>query len=1126
MVICANCNFENPPGMKYCGQCGTSLKITCSNCQFGNPSGFNYCGNCGTQLLTNATKPIQMVKSEPEKIQHVEAERRHLTVMFCDLVGSTALSNKLDPEELRELVREYQDVCAKVVHRFEGHIAQYLGDGILVYFGYPVAHENDAHRAVSSGLGIIEAIKRMNRRLLEQKKISISVRLGIHTGHVVIGDMGGIGKTEQLALGATPNIAARLEGIADADTLVISADTYKLVHRFFDCEEGGMHELKGITDPMQVYKVHHENTARSRLRSDQSNIDRLPLIGREAEVKKIMKLWREAKKAKSHVILLSGEAGVGKSRLLQSVMTQVAEDSDAWLNVHYCSPYQKNTAFYPITDIIENVVLKLKPEDSTTEKISRLEGFLVQFGLDLKELVPLFAHLLSIPIEESEYKPSSFSPQQQKQKLISALLTIYFERANTQNLLMVFEDLQFADSTTLELINLLINQEPTSKILTILSFRPEFTPSWGLQSHIAPITLSKLPHSDVSSIIAELTSNKPLPQEVVDEIIKKTDGIPLFVEELTKMVLESGLIKEEKDHYELTGPLTSLAIPSTLHDSLVARLDRMSAVKELAQLGATIGREFSFDLIKAVSLMEGDQVQDGLDKLVKAELLHQRGIPPTAIYEFRHALIQDAAKQSLLKTQRQNFHQRIAKALANQFTELVDKKPEVIAYHHEKAGMMENAIIYWTKAGKKASERSAFEEALSYLTKGLSLLLTLEDNNKYSHLELELLAIQSPIFTMTEGFASQNAFKTYERIKELAEQKEDHFRLFLAMRGLTMYHLFGGKPQDALKYAQQGLELAEAHLDSESLVEANRLIGQVCIYTGEFTRSLNSFEKAISLYDPKEHKSLKRMTGADPGIFSLAQSSHVMWYLGYPDQAIKRVQQALNRAIELELPYSQAISGFLTALVYVLTGDATKAQQEATSCITLCDKYGIHMFGNEVKNFLGWALVEQGETVKGLALIDQALNWRRKMKINSGTNIHLTILIKIYLREGKIQQGLKVISEAFDISNKYGDQLCLSEIHRLKGEYLIAQDEIKYTDQAQKCFEKSLELASNQNAKSFELRAAISTARFWHNQNKTEQAHDLLSDTYNWFTEGFETKDLQEAKTLINELSIKMKSMT
>ncbi len=1110
--------------MKFCGQCGESLQISCAKCQFENPSGFNYCGNCGSQLAPSDELRKEDLPSRSNEKVHIEAERRHLTVMFCDLEGSTELSSKLDPEELREVVREYQEVCAKVVNRFEGHIAQYLGDGILVYFGYPVTHENEAYRAVNSGLRIIEAIKHLSERFSAEKNISISVRLGIHTGHVVIGDMGGGGKTEQLALGITPNIAARLEGIASSNSLVISADTYKLVERFFTCDEDGYHELKGISEPLLVYKVKHENIAKSRLGPEQ-NVDRLPLIGRAEEFNKVMNLWEKAKAGVSHVILLGGEAGMGKSHLLQAIISKIAEETDAWLNIHYCSPYHKNTAFYPLIDILENVVLQLGPDESENDKIDKIEGFLVQYGFDLAEIVPIFAQLLSVSLDSSEYKPTSFTPDQQKQKLIDAFLTVQLARAKEQPVLLVFEDLQFADSSTIELINQTINQEPTSKLLTFLSFRQEFTPEWGMQPHLIPITLSNLPTKDIEKIVTEIAEQKQLPQVVMDEIIKKTDGVPLFVEELTKMVLESSMVKEVDDHYELQGPVTALAIPSTLHDSLVARLDRMSAIKELAQIGATIGREFSFSLIKEVAAMDENEIQEGLTKLVKAELLYQKGVPPSATYQFKHALIQDAAAQTLLKKQKQNFHGQIAHTLASKFPELVDRKPQMLASHYQGASMMEEAVDHWIKAGKKASEHSAYDEALSYLAKGYELLEKVSDLEKQKHLELDLLSVQSPIYVMTEGFTSKNAFESYSRMEEVAKQTEDRFLLFLSYRGVTLYHLFTGKLPDAKKYAQLGIDLADKFLGTEMSLEAKRLFGQVCIYTGEFELSLDSFDKALSQYKPEEHNSLTRLTGADPGIFSLAQSSHVLWYLGYPEQAEERVNRAMSKANKLELRYSQALAGFLGALIALLKGDLEETKRRANTCISLCEKYGIKMFESEAKNFIGWYLVQQGEFAEGIALIKSSIAWRKKMEIKTSTNIHLCILIGIYLEQNKIKEGLEIVEEALDFAAKSGDQLCLTEVHRLNGELLLAKKDKKLWTEIDKSFEKSIELARQQNAKSFELRAAISKARFLHKQEKIDDAIELLDPVYSWFTEGFGSKDLKEARELLDELTNIKKSV-
>ena len=663
-MICVNCHFENPEGIKFCGNCGAPLESLCSSCGFKNPPGFKFCGNCGTQILQNQGSALpQQPVTTPRPEKRTEAERRHLTVMFCDLVGSTALSNELDPEDLRAIITEYQGVCQKVVARYEGHIAQYLGDGILVYFGYPAAHENDAHRAVSSGLGILEAVQQFNKRLEKSNGIRISVRIGIHTGHVVIGDMGSTGQIQQLALGATPNIAARLEGLAEPNTLIISADTYALVQLFFLCEDKGEQKVKGIPTPIKVYRVVHENVARSRFEASQDDSDQVTLVGRDDEVNRLVGLWEDAKQSKSHIVLLSGEPGVGKSRVLQALMAHVAADSDAWLNIHQCSPYHKGTAFHPIAEVIEHVVLQLTGDESSTEKISRLEGFLLQYGFSLQEMVPLFASIMAVPLEGTAYQPTQFSAEQQKQRIIGAFITMCLERSSEQNLLLVFEDIQWIDPSTLDIITQLINQPPSLNILTVLSFRPEFSPPWRMQPHINPMSLSNLSRDAVKEIIVQIGAGKRLPEELIEQIIQKTDGIPLFVEELTKMVLGSEMIREHDDHYELSGPISSLSIPSTLHDSLVARLDRMSHTKEIAQIGAAIGREFRYGLINIASNMEEEAMRECLNQLVEAELLLQRGVSPKANFKFRHVLIRDAAYQSLLKSQQQSIHQRIALSL-------------------------------------------------------------------------------------------------------------------------------------------------------------------------------------------------------------------------------------------------------------------------------------------------------------------------------------------------------------------------------------------------------------------------------------------------------------------------------
>jgi class 3 adenylate cyclase len=552
-------------------------------------------------LVTLAPRVGTTAVSPPEP-QPPEAERRQLTVLFCDLVDSTTLARQLDPEELREVVRAYQEACAKVIARYEGHIAQYLGDGLLVYFGYPQAHEDDARRAVRAGLGMIEALGQLNTRLTPERGVHLAVRLGCHTGLVVVGEVGSGSRQELLALGETPNLAARLQGIAAPNTLVISAATFQLLGGFFACQPLGSPLLKGLAQPLAVYRVLYESMARSRLEAA-SSTGWTPLVGREQEIGLLQERWGQVKDGSGQVVLLSGEAGIGKSRLVQVLTAQVASEPQAWLTPCQCSPYHQNSALYPLTELLERVVLQLEREELPQQKLRKLEGFLVQYGLPLAEAVPLFAALLSIPLG-ADYASLALSPEQQKQQTLHALLTILLKIAAQQPVLFVMEDLHWVDPTTLELLTLLVDQGPTARILTLLTCRPDFRSPWTGRAHVTQVTLNRLPRRQAMEMTGRVAHGKALPAEVVEHVVAKTDGVPLFVEELTKMVLESGLLEERDDRYELTGPLPPLAIPTTLHDSLMARLDRLAAVKGLAQLGATLGREFSYELLQAVSPWE------------------------------------------------------------------------------------------------------------------------------------------------------------------------------------------------------------------------------------------------------------------------------------------------------------------------------------------------------------------------------------------------------------------------------------------------------------------------------------------------------------------------------------------
>src|SRR2546422_6472422 len=648
-----------------------------------------------------------------------EAERRQLTVTFCDLVDSTKLSGQLDPEEYREVVRAYQQVCTDVIQRYDGHIAQLLGDGLLVYLGYPQAHEDDAHRAVRTGLGILDAMGDLNTHLQQDKGIQLAFRLGIHTGLVVIGEMGGAGRQEQLALGEVPNIASRIEGLATPNTVAISEVTYRLVEGYFTCEALGEHTLRGVSQPLKVYQVLSESGVHSRL--DIASARGLtPLVGREQEVGLLLERWAQVKDGQGHVVLLTGDAGIGKSRLIQMLKEHVAHEPHMRWECR-SSEYYQNTALFPLTDLFQRL-LQFQAEDTPNEKLEKLEQMLSQYRLPLQESVPLFAPLLSLSLPEHRYPSLNLSPQRQRQKTLETIVAILLELAEPQPVLFIVEDLHWTDPTTLELLNLVLDQTPTASLLVLLTCRPHFQPAWHHRSYLTEITVNRLSHTQVGQIVTRITDGKTLPQEVLAQIVEKTDGVPLFIEELTKAILESGHLKDVNGHYELIGSFSTFAIPATLQDSLMARLDRLVTAKAVAQFAAVIGRQFSYALLQAVSQLDEAMLQHELGRLVETEIVYQRGLPPQATYTFKHALIQDAAYQSLLKSTRQQYHQRIAQVLETQFPETVETQPELVAHHLTEAGLPAQAVAYWSKAAQRAVERSAHMEAISHLRTGLELL--------------------------------------------------------------------------------------------------------------------------------------------------------------------------------------------------------------------------------------------------------------------------------------------------------------------------------------------------------------------------------------------------------------------
>jgi class 3 adenylate cyclase/predicted ATPase len=1034
--------------------------------------------------------------------------------MFCDLVDSTKLSSQLDPEDYREVVRAYQKVCSEVITRFDGHLAQLLGDGLLVYFGYPQAHEDDAQRAVRTGLGILAAMGDFNTRLKREKALQLALRIGIHTGLVVVGEMGGAGRQEQLALGEVPNIAARIEGLAEANTIAISEASYRLVQGYFDCQDLGAQTLRGVAEPLHVYRVLQASGASGRL--DVAVTRGLtPLVGRESEVTLLLERWEQAKAGQGQVVLLTGDAGIGKSRLVQVLKDHVTNEPHVRWECR-SAEYSQNTALFPLVELFQRI-FQFETGDTPDEKFGKLEQMLSQYRLPLEESVQLFAPLLSLPISEDTYRPLQLSPQRQRQKALETIVAILQELADHQPVLFILEDLHWTDPTTLELLNLVIEQTPTASVLTVLTCRPHFQPAWHHRSYLTEITVNRLPHAQVEQIVNRLTDRKTLPQEVLQQIIAKTDGVPLFVEEMTKAILESGSLKEVNNHYELTGSLATFAIPATLQDSLMARLDRLMTGKVIAQLGATIGRQFSYVLLQAVSQLDASTLQRELGRLVEAELLYQRGLPPQASYLFKHALIQDAAYQSLLKSTRQQYHQRIAHVLEAQFPETAEAQPELLAHHCTEAGLIAQAVGYWQKAGQSAVQRSAHVEAISHLTKGLELLPTLPESSERTQREVDMHITLAASLNATKGYAAPEVEQTYSRARQLCEHLDDLHQRFRVLQGLQGHYTVRAELQIAHALGEQLLDLAQQTQDSAMLMAAHAALGMTLFSLGAVAAAHTHFAQGIALYDSQQHRAHRRMLWHGAVVTCHSLAARALWSLGYPDQALERNHEAVTLAQQMAYPFSLSFALSLAAIFHQFHREVRAVQDRVEAVMSLAQEQGFSYWVAVGSLMHGWALAHQGQAQAGIERINQGLRAYCATGAELLRSYFLALLAEAYGIMGQSEAGLTALTEALTHADTTGERWYEAELYRLKGELLLQQNSDNQAD-AETCFAQAMTIAQNQQAKSFELRTATSLARLWQQQGKRQEAHDLLAPVYGWFTEGFDTADLIEAKALLDEL--------
>lgn len=1066
------------------------------------------------EVMGSRSIPVGVItKEQPVPPERDQSERRQLTVMFCDLVDSTALSRRLDPEDLQDVIRRFLDACSQNIGQFNGYIAKYMGDGMLVYFGYPQAHEHDAERAVHAGLAILDTVKALHHDN-PHPEVGIAARIGIATGHVVVGElMGQDTAKERSVFGETPNLAARLQALATPNQLIIDPVTKRLVGNEFEFLDLGTMSLKGFDIPIQAWQVLSIRLSASRFESHRSS-HLANFVGREQEIALLLGRWREAVDGEGQVVLLCGEAGIGKSRIANSLCDRLADDRYQMIQFQ-CSPYHTNTALYPATTFLRQAA-GLASQDSAQAQLEKLDAMARESGIENPVTVSLLADLLSIQ-GDHRYPPLNVSSEKRKDMTLEALVH-YLERlADRSPVLLILEDAHWLDPTTLDLMTRIIGRIRQMRVLLLITFRPDFKPVWAEYSHVTSLTLSRLPRRQSAELVVAMTGGKALPPEVQQAILAKADGVPLYIETLTENVLGSELLTEENGAFTLKGPLKGLPIPDSLQALLMERVDRLGSAKEIVQTGAAIGREFTYELLQATVEVPDSELRNALDLFVASGLVFQEGEIPLATYHFKHALVQEAAYSTLPKKPRQVLHARIAKTLESRFPEWVNMEPELLAYHYEQAGLTGSAVDYWHRAARRDAERSANIEALNHFNRALDLLKELPQGSERNALELELLLARGAPLLAVKGYASDEMEHNYRRAKDLLQEHSGSVQQFLAIRGLWVFHLVRGRLANAHGLAENLHALATHEQNSDLLIESHHALGVTCFFLGRFDEARTHLLAAKSLHDPNQQRSQIFFYGQDPGITARIFLARTFWILGEVDQAGALAQEAIGMARELEHPFTLVFALTSLSWIYSTLRNAKRTLELTDEAIAVSTQYSFELGLAWATSFQGWALAENGQE-EGLAKLINGLSATRATGASTNNTFTWALLAEIYLRGNRIDEGLAAIEEALRLAVTGGELFWQAELLRLKGELLLEQSGSS-VQEAEECFCEALKIAQDQHAKMLELRVATSLAKLWRKLNKLDDAKRVLNAVCSRFSEGVDNLGLIEAKTVLEQLS-------
>jgi class 3 adenylate cyclase len=1101
---CPKCTAENAATRRFCARCGASLLLPCPACGFENEPVARFCGGCGKSIGEIAV-PASSDVLVPLRADG--AERRQLTVMFCDLVGSTALATRLDPEDLQEVIGAYHHCVAEAIGRYDGFVAKYMGDGVLAYFGYPRAHEDDPERAVRSGLAVVEAVRRLPTPEL------LHVRIGLATGLAVVGDLIGSGAAqERSVIGETPNLAARLQALAGPDQIVIPENTRRLVGNLFEYESLGMVEVKGFAMPMPAFRVIRESRVGSRFEALRTG--KAPLVGREEEIELLSRRWTQAKAGTGRVVLIAAEPGMGKSRLAETFRQSLEGEPHTRLR-YFCSPYHQDSALFPFIGQLERAA-GFEHDDTPAARLDKLERLLAA-NAPAEGDVPALAELLSLPFG-SRYAPLELAPQRKKEKIFQALLRQLAGLVRRQPVLMIFEDLHWADPTSRELLDVTIEQIETRPVLLIATFRPEFQPPWTGQPHVTTLSLRRLGRQESGELMRGITgASAVLSDAVVDEIVERSDGVPLFLEELTKAVVETAISGADPRMGTVAFvPATSPAVPATLHASLTARLDRLGpAAREIAQIGAAIGREFSYELLAGVARQNAAERQDAVGRLVDAGLISQRGAPPHATFLFKHALVRDTAYSTLLRGQRRELHARIGNTLAQNFPEIVETQPEILARHFGQAGFAERACLYRERAGDRAAARSGYAEAFAHFNAGLEEAGKLPDGPERAQRQLAFLLKLGPVLTILKSAGTEEVGNVYRRAHELGWVLGNRPDIFRATWGLWLNANTGRRLEEARRRADELVALGQEMADEDLLLEALHCRWSTAFFRGDAAAALDGSRQGVERYRPDRHSHLAaEFGGHDPGVCAHGVQSLGYSLAGLPEEAAHHRARALSLAEQLGHPHSLAHGIHQAAMSCRILGGRENTYRLAQCLIEVAEK---HDFPPQLRlgRFLaGWALAGGSEPTAGLELMEAA--FAPMTTTSPFFFFDRACLAEIRAKAGRFADALALLDEALQAVEAPGVGLYLSEIYRVRGECLSFDPQ--YREAASDALDMAGRIAKQQGARILQLRAAVSKARFWKAAGQPRAAIGELRDIC-VALEGHHTPDLQEAKKLLDQLA-------